>query len=81
MAKRNEVIRGLEMSYIYSNVDEDNTLVPQQIVLDAIALLLAQGPVEPIERNGFYYCGKCRRAFTVHKQKYCADCGKAVKWE
>lgn len=48
---------------------------------DALALLLAQGPVEPIERNGFYYCGKCRRAFTVHKQKYCADCGKAVKWE
>ena len=81
MAKRNEVLRGLEMSYICSNVDEDNTLVPQQIVLDAIALLLAHGPVEPIERNGFYYCGECRRAFTVHKQKYCTDCGRPVKWE
>ena len=37
-----EVINGLEMSYKYSNVDENNTLVPQWIVLHAIALLKAQ---------------------------------------
>ena len=34
-----EIIDGLEMSYKYSNVDEDNTLVPQRIVLNAIGLL------------------------------------------
>lgn len=39
-----EVINGLEMSYKYSNVDENNTLVPQWIVLHAIALLKAQQP-------------------------------------
>ena len=37
-----EVINGLEMSYKYSNVDENNTLVPQWIVLHALALLKAQ---------------------------------------
>ena len=39
-----EVINGLEMSYKYSNVDKNNTLVPQWIVLHAIALLKAQEP-------------------------------------
>ena len=37
--KRERVIEGLEMSYRYSNVDGGNTLVPQQLVLDAIVLL------------------------------------------
>ena len=39
-----KVIEGFEMSYRYSNVDENNTLVPQQLVLDALALLKAQEP-------------------------------------
>ena len=39
-----EVVNGLEMSYKYSNVDENNTLVPQWIVLNAIALLKAHEP-------------------------------------
>lgn len=42
MPDREKVIEGLEMSFRYSNVDESNTLVPQQLVLDAIALLKAQ---------------------------------------
>ena len=48
---------------------------------EAIDLLKAQESVEPIEREGFYYCGKCRYAFTVHRQKYCSECGQAVKWD
>lgn len=44
MPDRKKVIEGLEMSYKYSNVDENNTLVPQWIVLHAIALLKAQEP-------------------------------------
>lgn len=39
-----EVVNGLEMSYKYSNVDENNTLVPQWIVLHSIELLKAQEP-------------------------------------
>ena len=46
---REKVIEGLEMSYRYSNVDEDNTLVPQRLLLDALALLKEQevATVEP----------------------------------
>ena len=44
MIDREKVIEGLEMSYRYSNVDEDNTLVPQQLVLDALVLLKEQVP-------------------------------------
>ena len=44
MTDREKVIRGLEMSYTYSNVEGSNTLVPQQLVLDALALLKAQEP-------------------------------------
>lgn len=40
--KLEKVIMGLEMSYTYSNVDGSNTLVPQQLLLDALALLKAQ---------------------------------------
>lgn len=49
--------------------------------MDALTLLKEQKAVEPIEREGFYYCGKCKYAFTVHRQKYCSDCGRKVKWE
>ena len=44
MTEREKVIEGFEMSYRYSNVDEDKTLVPQQLVLDVLALLKAQEP-------------------------------------
>lgn len=44
MTDLEKLIEGLEMSYRYSNVDEDNTLVPQQLVLDVLALLKAQEP-------------------------------------
>ena len=42
MSDVKEVVNALEMSYKYSNVDEDNTLVPQRIVLNAIDLLKEQ---------------------------------------
>ena len=48
---------------------------------DLIDLLKAQEPIAPIENAGFYYCGACKYAFTVHRQKYCSECGRAVKWE
>ena len=42
MIDREKIIEGLEMSYKYSNVDEHNTLVSQQLVLDAIEALKEQ---------------------------------------
>ena len=61
MTEREKVIEGLEMSYTYSNVDEGNTLVPQQLVLDALALLKAQEPrvmtleeVKMLDRDYYY---------------------------
>lgn len=49
-----EVINGLEMSYKYSNVDENNTLVPQWIVLNAVALLKAQAPITGETSDGYH---------------------------
>lgn len=39
MTDMEKIVEGFEMSYRYSNVDEDNTLVSQQLVLDALSLL------------------------------------------
>ncbi len=49
-----DVINGLEMSYKYSNVDENNTLVPQWIVLHALALLKAQEPITGETSDGYH---------------------------
>ena len=65
---------------VLDNAPEWDGHTPAQAI-ERIGKLKAQEPIAPIERNGFYYCGECRYAFTVHKQKYCTDCGRAVKWE
>jgi hypothetical protein len=75
---RERAIRVLEGNYKNSVLRHNRELVTVNEILD---LLKEQEPVKPIERNGFYYCGSCRYAFTVNKQKYCSNCGQAVKWE
>jgi hypothetical protein len=53
-----------------------------------IALLKAQESVEPTIGgdadgkcgNWWYQCGKCKEAIDYH-DKYCRNCGQAVKWE
>ena len=49
---------------------------------DAITLLKAQEPVEPIILGGnwWYQCGRCKEAVGYH-DKYCKACGRAVKWD
>lgn len=85
-----EVINGLEMSYKYSNVDENNTLVPKWIVLHALALLKAQEPVEPVLDIDTWKCGNCGHTLEnqqllgdnvlFHEQyNFCPNCGRAVK--
>lgn len=86
--KREKVIRGLECCVLRNPEDRprcnecpyDGACL-NRLKHDALALLKAQEAVKPIECNGFYYCGTCRHAFIVNRQKYCTDCGKAVKWE
>lgn len=55
---------------------------------DAIALLKAQEPVEPVFERQFmscikiYDCGKCGTSLGAKGiAKYCMECGQAVKWE
>lgn len=94
MPDREKVIEGFEISYRYSNVDDGNTLVPQQLVLDAITLLKAQEPIEPIivdtdssrwyhiDMFKNYYCGNCGEFLHIVNKKdlFCSQCGRAVKW-
>ena len=77
----------LEMSYKYSNVDGGNTLVPQALVFDILEYLKAQEPVVPIrfyndenKCRDHYRCPYCDDDLT-YGQKYCAECGRLVKWE
>ena len=76
-----DVIKRLQEAVDWLSTETSLTVVDQWVVRDALALLQAQEPVEPIERECFFYCGKCRYAFTVHRQKYCSECGQAVKWD
>lgn len=84
MIDREMIIKGLEMSYKYSNVDENNTIVPQQIVLNALALLKEQEAVKPRKidgkRNHFIKCGNCNYDLLTGFQ-FCPHCGREVKWE
>ena len=53
---------------------------------DALALLKEQEAVEPEvevlnEIDRLYRCPKCHKCFFYEKQKYCDQCGQAVKWK
>ena len=56
-----------------------------QVVKDARDLLKAQEPIAPIQDDNeswdgdWYRCGACGYLFGIG-QKYCPDCGRAVKW-
>ena len=53
---------------------------------DALALLKAQEPVTPVPdtsygaRPWWFVCGNCKLSVN-EDQKYCPNCGRAVKWE
>ena len=54
--------------------------VSEETIKDILELLKEQEPVKPIERSGFWYCGNCRYALMMNHQKFCSDCGQAVKF-
>lgn len=43
MTNIENVIESLEMCYTYSNIDGENTIVPQELVLKIVAMLKKQG--------------------------------------
>ena len=57
-----------------------------KLATDALALLKEQEAVEPEvevlnEIDRLYRCPRCHKHFFYEKQKYCDQCGQAVKWE
>ena len=86
MADRENVIKGLrEMSCRATWKDIDRIRHKfQPIINDALALMKEKDAVRP-EREGsgvtwWNVCGNCRTAINPN-DKYCHECGRAVKWE
>lgn len=54
---------------------------------DALALLKAQEPVEPVfdegdgKTIGQFLCGKCHAKIGFEHPHFCWHCGRAVKWD
>ena len=103
MADREKVIKGLEccatnrmrredceaMDCAYLDLEEKGCI--HQLMRDALALLNAQEPVEPVVDIDTWKCGKCGHTLEhqellgdnvlFHEQyNYCPECGRAVKW-
>lgn len=55
--------------------------VPKAVLANAIALLREQEPVKPICGYGYFICGVCKNPINSTSQKFCSECGKAVKWD
>lgn len=90
MPDREKVIKGLETIKQFFGYGLPSTAEMFDsyygILNDAIALLREQKAVEPEvdvlnETDRLYRCPKCHKHFFYRKQKYCDQCGQAVKWE
>ena len=92
MTDREKVIKGLECHMAMLACDKcpyycgDTCSGIDDVVYDAIALLKAQEPVEPILKReawnkyyNYYVCPVCGEDL-VYEQNYCSECGRAVKW-
>lgn len=97
MAELEKVIKALECCLhapMHMQCDKCPYTVPNCVKTmrtDAISLLKAQEPIEPIVKqemddvcsciDAVAYCGKCGAYIGRLKQNYCHECGRAVKWE
>ena len=76
MATRQEICPQEELQY---------WIELQEGVADALALLKEQEAVEPIpptDESDLWRCGNCNhQLFRCTHQRYCENCGQAVKWE
>lgn len=50
------------------------------IVADALELLKKHKPIEPDSEHHSFICPMCKTVLK-REQKYCHECGQAVKWE
>ena len=90
MIDKQKIIDGLECcsgrvscnSCPYNGMDDCVDVLKRR----ALELLKEQEAVEPEvevmnEIDRIYRCPKCHKCFFYEKQKYCDQCGQAVKWE
>ena len=83
MTGRKKVIEGLEESVDYFNGRVSGIKMAgwMNATRNAITLLKAQEPIEPVVINGQYECGECRYELRMDADTYCPCCGRMVKWE
>ena len=85
---REKVIKGLECCTglgCHHGCEYLNSGCTELLKKDALALLNEQEAVEPEvevlnEIDRLYRCPRCHKHFFYEKQKYCDQCGQAVKW-
>ena len=66
----------------YSSMNKSGHEGCYQMHIDALALLKAQEPVEPVYELGITRCGQCNHEIDKYGgDNYCPQCGRAVKWE
>ena len=96
MDKREKVIKGLECCVAgaecdhcpYSMMNQTRYEGCYQMLIDALALLKVLEPMNAnvvlngIDRSGgwWYQCPNCKMEIEP-REKYCKNCGQAVKWE
>lgn len=90
-----KVIKGLEACLAYINgIGDCSDEVCQyfqgdivdchgRLMRDAIELLKAQTPIEPVRDSWLnWHCGNCRREIDEYAgDVYCPGCGRKVKWD
>jgi hypothetical protein len=81
---REKVIKEYE-DFVKSFSKRDDTYY-KSLFNSVLALLKEQEAVEPEievlnEIDRLYRCSRCHKHFFYEKQKYCDECGQAVKWE
>ena len=87
MNNREEIISAIEKAKKQSKEYAlDRIIVPFKEADMIIALLKEQEAVEPEvevlnEIDRLYRCPKCHKCFFYERQKYCDQCGQAVKWD
>ena len=85
MADIEKVIKGLE---ICKNHDGSNCLecpyfideCVDDLCADALELLKKNEAVKPLSEHHLFICQMCKKCL-YREQKYCDECGQAVKWE
>lgn len=87
MTDREKIIKAIEKAKKQSEQYAlDRIVIPFKEADMILALLKEQEAVEPEvevlnEIDRIYRCPKCHKCFFYEKQKYCDQCGQAVKWE